>query len=332
MPINPTTYRTSLVKWYGLLAIFVGGLTALQSRVNGRLSIHLQNGVLAGFISNLSGWIILTTLVALFPSNRASFKTTLTSIRRSDIKFWEILGGFGGSFFLAVQGSGVPVIGIALFTIAIVAGQTSTSLLVDKLGISPGGKKPITRIRLVTACFTLMGVAVAVIPKLSQGSFDIFYIILALIVGVIVSFQQAINGRLNVLTKKPIVTAWFNFATGTSLLIVFLAIKSVFGGKVGTFPTNPLLYTGGALGLTFIAISAYTISELGVLNFIMFSVAGQLFTALLIDSIAPVHGSTLSGFVIFGTFITFISISIPRILDWIKQQPQIIRGGQSHPR
>jgi len=321
MSINQTAYRPSAVKWYGLLAIFVGGLTALQSRVNGRLSIHLQNGVLAGFISNLSGWLILTALVALFPSNRASFKTTLTSLRRSDIKVWEILGGFGGSFFLAVQGSGVPVIGIALFTIALVAGQTSTSLLVDKLGISPGGKKPITHVRLITACFTLLGVAVAVIPKLTQGSFDIFYILLALIVGVIVSFQQAINGRFNVLTKKPIVTAWFNFATGTSLLVVFLAIKSLFGGKVGTFPTNPLLYTGGALGLTFIAISAYTISELGVLNFIMFSVAGQLSTALLVDAIAPVHGAKLSVFVVVGTLITFLSISIPRIMDISKKKP-----------
>lgn len=321
MSIKQIGHRPSAVKWYGLLAIFVGSLTALQSRVNGRLSIHLQNGILAGFISNLSGWVILTALVVLSSSNRASFRKTVRSIRRSDIKIWEILGGFGGSFFLAVQGSGVPVIGIALFTISIVAGQTSSSLLVDKLGISPSGKKPITRLRVITACFTLLGVTVAVIPKFSQGSFDIFYILLALVIGVIVTFQQAINGRFNALTQKPIVTAWFNFATGTSLLVVFVAIKSLFGGKVGEFPTNPLLYTGGLLGLTFIAISAYTISELGVLNFIMLSVAGQLFTALLVDAIAPVHGSTLSGFVILGTFITFLSISIPRILDWIKKKP-----------
>ncbi len=321
MSDNRITHRSSMVKWYGLLAIFVGGLTALQSRVNGRLAIHLENGILAGFISNMSGWVILTGLVLISPANRASFKRTVGSIRRSDIKVWEILGGFGGGFFLAAQGSGVPVIGIALFTISLVAGQTSSSLLVDKLGISPSGKKPITPIRVMTAFFTLCGVTVAVIPKLSQGSFDIFYIFLALVIGVIVSFQQAINGRFNVLTKKPIVTTWFNFATGTGLLIVFLTIKSLFGGKVGTFPTNPLLYTGGVLGLTFIAISAYTISELGVLNFIMFSVAGQLFTALLVDAIAPVHGATLSVFVVVGTLITFLSISIPRIMDLLKKKP-----------
>ena len=320
MSVNRIADRSSLVKWYGLLAIFVGGLTALQSRVNGHLSIHLENGILAGFISNLSGWVILTIMVALSSSNRASFKASVASIRRGDIKVWEVLGGFGGSFFLAAQGSGVPVIGIALFTISLVAGQTSTSLLVDKLGISPSGKKPITGLRVITAGFTLLGVTVAVIPKLSEGSFDIFYILVALGVGVIVSFQQAINGRFNVLTQKPIVTAWFNFATGTSLLVVFVAIKSLFGGEIGTFPNNPLLYTGGLLGLTFIAISAYTISELGVLNFIMLSVAGQLFTALLVDALAPVHGSTLSGFVIFGTFITFISIAIPRILELLKKK------------
>ncbi len=307
-----------LVRWYGLLAIFVGGMTALQSRVNGRLAIHLENGILAGFVSNFSGWSILCVLVATSRANRSSFRRTIQSIHRRDIRIWEILGGLGGGFFLAAQGSGVPVIGIALFTISLVAGQTTSSLLVDKLGISPSGKKPITALRVFTAFSTLCGVTVAVIPKLSQSSFDIFYILLALAIGVIVSFQQAINGRFNVLTQQPIVTTWFNFATGTALLVLFLAIKTFFGGKVGEFPTNPLLYTGGLLGLTFIAISTYTISELGVLNFIMFSVAGQLFTALLIDAIAPVNDARLSGFVVIGTLITFISIFIPKILNQLK--------------
>ena len=315
---SPVSNDPRLVRWYGLLAIVVGGMTALQSRVNGRLAIHLENGILAGFVSNFSGWIVLCVLVAAFSTNRASFSRITRSIRRRDIKVWEILGGLGGGFFLAAQGSGVPVIGIALFTISLVAGQTTSSLLVDKLGISPSGKKPVTALRVFTAFSTLCGVTVAVAPKLSQGSFDIFYILIALAIGVIVSFQQAVNGRFNALTQQPIVTTWFNFAIGTALLVIFLGIQSLFVRHVGQFPTNPLLYTGGLLGLTFISISAYIIKELGVLNFIMFSVTGQLFTALLVDAIAPVNGARLSGFVVVGTLITFVSIFIPKILSQIK--------------
>lgn len=317
--------NSRLVRWFGLLAFLVGGMTALQSRVNGRLAIDLENGILAGFVSNFSGWVILCLLVAAVPAYREGFSRTLKLIGQREIKVWEILGGLGGGFFLAAQGTGVPVIGIALFTVSFVAGQTTSSLLVDKLGISSSGKKPITVLRVFTAFSTLCGVIVAVAPKISAGSFDIFYIVLALVIGVIVSFQQAINGRFNALTRQPAVTTWFNFAIGTALLVVFLAIKSLFGGKVGEFPSNPFLYTGGLLGLTFIAISSYTIAELGVVNFIAFSVAGQLFTALLIDAVAPVHASRLSFYVVIGTLITFISIFTPRILKFI-------RGEQSHLR
>jgi transporter family-2 protein len=266
------------------------------------------------------GWVILTAVVIFSIKDRESFLRIIRASRHREIRWWEVLGGFGGACFLAVQSSSVPVIGIALFTIGLVAGQTSSSLLVDKLGISPSGKKPITAMRVLTALLTLTGVSIAVLPKLSDGNFDLVYIILALLIGVIVSFQQAINGRLNVMAQRPLVTAWFNFAAGSALLVVFLAINLVFGGKIGTFPINPLMYTGGIIGLIFIAISAYTIKELGVLNFIMFSVAGQVVTALIVDAVAPAEKARLSGWVVLGTLITFVSVSIPKIHEVIQSK------------
>ena len=300
---------------FGFLAFFVGALTALQSRANGRLAIHLNNGILAGLVSNLTGWSLIFIILAFSKKDRTSFIRVLKASRHREIKLWEVMGGFGGAFFLAVQSSSVPVVGIALFTIGLVAGQTSSSLLVDKLGISPSGKKPVTLLRVSTALLTLVGVTIAVLPKLSQGKFSFIYIILALLTGVIVSFQQAINGRLNVVAQRPIVTAWFNFAAGTALLLVFLAVNLLLGGKVGSLPGNPLMYAGGPIGLTFIAISAYTIKELGVLNFIMFSVAGQVVTALIVDAIAPADNAKLSLWVIVGTLITFVSVLIPKISE-----------------
>ena len=317
------TPTKSSVRWYGSLAFGVGGLTALQSRANGRLAIHLNNGILAGLVSNLVGWSILFILVFSSAKDRASFFKIIRASRHKDLRWWEISGGAGGACFLAVQSSSVPVIGIALFTIGIVAGQTTSSLIVDKLGISPSGKKPITLMRIITATLTLVGVSIAVLPKLSQSTFHLLYIALSLIIGVIISFQQAINGRLNAITKRPLVTAWFNFAGGTLLLSIFLAINLLLGGKIGTFPTSPLMYTGGAIGLTFIAISAFTIKELGVLNFIMFSVAGQVVTALVVDAIAPTQGARLSTWVVLGTIITFISVSIPKLHEFVTKRERL---------
>ena len=62
------------------------------------------------------------------------------------------------------QGLTVAVIGIALFTVALVTGQSLSGLLVDRLGISPAGKKPITGIRVISAVLTIAAVIWAVSP------------------------------------------------------------------------------------------------------------------------------------------------------------------------
>ena len=47
----------------------------------------------------------------------------------------------------------------------------------------------------------------------------------------------------------------------------------------------------------------------------MFSVAGQVVTALIVDAIAPADNAKLSLWVIVGTLITFVSVLIPKISE-----------------
>jgi transporter family-2 protein len=49
----------------------------------------------------------------------------------------------GGSF-VAVQTQIVPIIGVAIYSVASIAGQTAASLIVDRIGLTGGGKKQIT--------------------------------------------------------------------------------------------------------------------------------------------------------------------------------------------
>lgn len=300
---------------YILLAISVGALTAAQSRFNGELSRHIHNGIGAGLISNIVGTIILVIIALISRKEREGIVRTIKAVKSRHLAWWELMGGLGGTIFLSTQGVTVPEIGVAIFTISLVGGQTAASLLVDKIGLTPSGKKPITVARILIAGITLVAVSIAVYPELISSTFKILPIILAIIAGVVVAFQQAINARVNVVSERPLSTTFFNFVIGTFFLIIALTINILRGGSVGHLPSSPWLYLGGPCGLTFIAVSAYTLKHIGLLNFITFSVSGQLIGALLFDWLAPSAHTTVSGYLITGTAMTLLAIVSSRFFD-----------------
>ena len=299
----------------GLLALIVGALTAVQSRLNGQLSKEIHNGIAAAVISFITGWILLWILCFGIKREREGLKALYKGYRTGRLGWWELIGGMGGGFFVATQSGTVPVIGVAIFTIATVGGQTVASLVVDKLGISPSGKKQITIPRVFAAVMTLFAVSVAVYPQLANAHLAPLPVILSVIVGIIVSFQQALNARVNVVTQRPLATAFLNFLMGFIVLIIALTVNLANGGEIGPMPHNFWLYTGGSIGLIFIATSAHVVRSLGVLNFVLFSVTGQLTGALLLDWLAPAAKTTVSANLIFGTIITLGSIAISRYFD-----------------
>jgi len=296
-----------------ILAFVIGAVVALQSRVVGSLTNLTHNGIAAGFSSNIFGWLILWIVVFGFAKERESFKRVVAALKGGRLKFWETLGGFGGGVFVAVQSSNVPIVGVAIFTITYVAGQTVSSMLVDKLGIADSGKHAVTLSRVATSVFTLIGVFVAVYPDFKNSTFKALPILLIIGAAFFTSFQQAVNSRLNAVSMRPMVTAWFNFASGTVVLTLVLIINLISGAHFGHLPTAPgkwWMYMGGPLGIVFIASTAHIIKHLGVLKTVLFGVAGQLIGALLLDWLAPTHKGAVSGYLITGTAITLITIVV----------------------
>ncbi len=300
---------------YGLVTIIVGALVAVQSRINGQLATTVHNGIAGALLSNLAGWVFLWALVFGLRAERLALKKVISAWKNKKIKWWEFTGGLGGGFFLSMQSINVPQIGVAIFTIATIGGQTVTSLIVDKIGISPSGKKHITIPRVVGAVTTLVAVTIAVKPELTGTTFKLVPIVLTVLVGAVVAFQQAINGRLNVVTGRPLATSWINFSIGSMVLTTALVINLLNGGHISKLPSNPWLYLGGPLGLFYIAISAYVVKHMGVLNFILFSVTGQLIGALLLDWLVPATKNPVSGYLIFGTLMTLASIAASQLFE-----------------
>ncbi len=300
---------------FAIFAVLIGVVVAIQARINGQLSVDLDNGLAAALVSFLTGLAIVSVLVFGFKREREALFRVFEAIKNKQLVTWELMGGVLGGFFVAAQSAVVPQIGVALFTIAVVAGQTISSLLVDKVGMTPSGKERITKPRIFGAVATLIAVAIAVFPDLTNSEFRFLPLTFALIVGVFASFQQGMNGRVNVVGKRPLATAWLNFVSGTIVVVIALSVDFALGATIEPLPGNFWVYTGGAAGLIFVAVSAYIIKHLGVLNFSILNIAGQLVGAILIDWLAPTKAGSLNGYLIFGTVMTIISIAVSKLYE-----------------
>jgi len=300
---------------YAIFAVLIGVVVAAQSRINGQLSVDLDNGLAAALISFLTGWTILFFLVFGIKKERIGLFAIFAAIKSKELALWEVAGGILGGCFVAVQSITVPQIGVALFTIVIVAGQTVSSLFVDKAGITASGRQKITIPRTLGAIATLIAVFIAVYPDLIGSEFRFLPLLLALIVGVFASIQQGLNGRVNVVAKSPLATAWFNFATGAVIIVIALVFNLASGARIGALPHNFWVYTGGTAGLIFVAVSAFIIKHLGVLNFVILNISGQLIGAVIIDWLFPAKAGSLNGYLIFGTVMTIASIAISRLIE-----------------
>ncbi len=283
-----------------------GALIAVQSRANGELSTLLGDPREAALVSFGSGLIVLTVF-ALFSSRlRRGLAAILAAARDGRLPRWQLFAGMMGAFFVIVQAFAVPHTGVAIFSVATIAGQSALSLLVDRLGIRAGVRHHITPRRVVTAAVTVVAVAVSVSDRL-EGSFG-WVSLLALAAGGIVAVQRAINAHITDYAEGPEATTWLNFATGVLFLVV---ANAGFGAQ----PLAPLpglshsifIYSGGIIGVLYIAISSVLVQRLGVLLFTATSVGGQLVGSLGIDLATGVH---LAGTVYAGVVLSFAGILV----------------------
>ena len=295
-----------------LFGFLIACFNSTQARVNGELGHLLGNGIVAAMVSFVSGLVILFVIVLASSRVRTALFSVPSLIRSGALHWWQIIGGCAGAFYVIGQGTVVPVVGVAIFVIATVAGQSVSSLLVDKVGLGPAGPKAITALRVSAAAVAVGGVAVSVLGRDQTGQFSLPLVIYAFIVGGLTSAQHALNGRVAVATKQPMATTALNFTMGTSTLFVALILMHFVGGKHLPMPPapweRPLLWTGGSIGICFIVSAAVLVRSLGVLVFSLVSVVGQLSGAILLDVFFPTPGNHVTAQVVCGVAITGVAI------------------------
>jgi transporter family-2 protein len=290
------------------VAFAAGVVVAVQSRINGALGRFLGDGVEAALISFAIGLAILIVLVVGRDAGRAGFGQLIGVLRVRTLPWWCLLGGVAGSFYVSTQSITVATLGVALFTVSTVAGQTGMSLVVDRSGVGPGGVVHVTGLRVVAAVLATVAVAVAAGSRGWSGDVSWLYVGLALAAGAAVAFQAAFNGRLSVASGQPTVAALVNFSVGLVVLTVVLAASLTVGGHAWSVPP-PLaghgwLYLGGPLGVVFVVSAAWSVRALGILLFSLVVIAGQLIGALVLDLVAPTTGSEVTPGVLVGVLLT----------------------------
>ncbi len=286
---------SSLVEALAIPAMVgVGALVAIQSEINGRLAGELGTGVRAAAAAACTsfgvGLALLAVVVMSSRTRRRALRHVPAAVRAGVLRPWHLLGGLGGAALVASQGLAVGAIGVALFTVAVVAGQTSSGVLVDRAGLGPSGVQAVSAGRVLGAALTVGAVLLGVAGRLGGDgapSGVLGLALLPLLAGAATSWQQAVNGRVSMI-GGPIVAAFVNFTVGLGALLVLLvvAVLALPGDLVGP-PRTWWLYLGGAVGVLFISLSARLVAIHGVLVLGLCTVAGLVVGSVLLDALGP---------------------------------------------
>ncbi|MCU1553633.1 MAG: Transporter family-2 protein [Arthrobacter sp.] len=303
------------------LAVAAGLLIPVQGRINGALGVALADGIAAAVVSFSTGLVLIAGISLLLPGGRAGLARILPAVRNREFPPYYVLAGCIGAFFVFTQSFTVGLLGVALFTVAAVTGQTLSGLLVDRMGIGPAGKKPITGIRVLGSILTVAAVAWAVSPRLGGAGSGLLQllapVLLPVLAGFLMSFQQAMNGTATVHYGTPITATLVNFVSGATVLWLAWLVKLAVAGAGNPLPGQWWYYLGGPMGCIFIGVGALLVRSLGVLVTGLGMISGQLLGSLGLDLAFPAPGTVVALPTVLGTMLTLAAI-ILATLPWPK--------------
>ena len=261
------------------IAMGAGVFGAIQPEINSELGSRLGSSLVAAFIN--FGVAFLVALLVL--SRRPSTRHHLSRMSAWPVPWWTFTAGLGGVVVVVAGVVTVERLGVAIFSIAFFAGQMSFGLVVDRLGIGPGGQRPVTATRVGAAA---LAVAAVVLSQVGQPTGEPAPAAIAFVVvaGAASAVQSAFNGRIAATLGDALAPTVVNVTLGTSCLGLFVAVAAVTG-SIGPldWPSEPWLYAGGVLGVTIVLSLAAATAAVGVLRTTVAMLAAQLFAAFAVD-------------------------------------------------
>ncbi len=262
-----------------VVALTAGVCGAIQPKVNAVLGTRVGSTLVASLVNFTAALTIVAIVLAVRPATRQ----TLRRLRSWPVPPWTLTAGLGGALIVIAGALAVETIGVAIFSVAFFAGQITFGLLVDSMGVAPGGRRPVSTARVLASLVAVAAVVVSQIGR-SFGEFAPALVVLVVAAGAAVAFQSAFNGRIAAATGDAVAATAVNVVVGTVALGAIVAAVAMAGHvDPPHWPAEPWLYAGGVLGVTIVLSLAIATRAIGVLRSSLAMLAAQLVTAFAVD-------------------------------------------------
>ncbi len=116
----------------------------------------------------------------------------------------------------------------------------------------------------------------------------IWFAVLAVLAGVLVSLSRQINGRLALSTSAMESSFWNHIVGLVFITVAALLVGGLFAGKPEASPW--WAYLGGPVGVVFIAAGSWLIPRIGAAQTALLIIAGQMVSGVVLDIIMGAPG------------------------------------------
>lgn len=312
------THSPAAVLIAQITAVLAGGAMAVQSRVNGELGARTGDPVAAGLVGFSVGFVIVLLGTVLIPTGRRGLISALEAVRARRLPAVFLLSGICGAFLVVVQTVTTPLVGVSVFILGMVVGQSVGGLGVDRAGIGPGGVKRLTGWRLIGTAIIVVSVLIAQLPHFGDDGAEtrsvavvLALVLLPVVAGLGSALQTAFNGRIGAEAGTPITPTLINFGVGVLSLVIATVIHRLTADlPPWHFPQQWWLYLGGICGVLFVAAGAVLSRIIGILRTSLSLTAGMLTGALLLDLLVPTSGAVVAPLTVLGTALTFVGLVV----------------------
>lgn len=307
-----TVAAPSLASWAGvLIAVAAGIIWAIQAKMNAQFGAELGEPLVSGALNFIGGTVLLLIAAATRPRKVGAGVTRLReAIGAKSISPLALLAGFVGVGIVIAQVYLVDIIGIAAFTVTLVAGSAVAAIVIDATGWGPDGKVAVTPLRIVGAAVLVGAVALVAFGK---GGFAGLTAVAALglagaaLAGVLVALQTAMTGALVVASGSIIVSMLIAFATGA---IVFPVVRVLLGPLEIPDGVSWIFLIAGPLAVVFVAAAAVLASRMSLLLLSAAIVIGQTVGAFAIDLLYPTPAGRPGWLAAVGVVLTIAAVVI----------------------
>lgn len=282
-------------------AVIGGAFMVLQAKLNGLLGIEINNGVLAAEVSFGTGLILISSIMLARKSTWREIANLKKAVKDRDLPVWALFAGSIGGFFVITQGLTAGVLGISIFTLSVVTGQAIAAVIIDTFGLIGISARKFDLSRGLGAFIATLGLFSA---NFQPGSEISSLVLMPLVAGLGIGFQQAMNGNIGRASGSPLLATLINFGVGV-VFIGFVLLFRLDGITQIVWPENPILYLGGTIGVIFIFMQVIVVRIIGVLAMGISLLFGQLAASFFLDLFLPsTHDplaiSSLAGLTLVG--------------------------------